>query len=196
MRSHPGPPQSANRAPVEPDGVATDGAQGICLACALCCDGTIFRDVELSADDDHAEFRSLRLPLPRNRGTIRLAQPCAALAGCWCQVYSTRPSRCREFDCGMLKAVQAGQLSAARAAGRIQQARRLAERVRRQLRRLGDHREHGDLKGRFRSVMRRLERAPESADAAEFGELTVMWQRLSRMLERWFHPGTGLPGAE
>jgi hypothetical protein len=170
--------------------------EALCPACALCCDGALFRDVELQAGDDAGELRRLGLPLASRGGTTRLRQPCAALEGCRCRLYEQRPGLCRQFDCALLKAVQAGRLSVERALRHIQQTRRLADRVRQLLHQLGDRDEAHSLSVRCQRLARRLERGEPARQVAEdFSRLTLVWHRLNRKLERCFHPGTNFPPA-
>src|SRR5262245_11489555 len=92
-----------------------DPASRLCLACGLCCDGTPFADGELQAVDSAARLKALGLSLKRGKNSEgetvqKFAQPCSALGpDCRCALYAERPARCREFDCDLLRAVQAGE---------------------------------------------------------------------------------------
>lgn len=71
----------------------TEPLEDLCRACGLCCDGTLFGLVPVTAE----EARRTRLPLVRALGT---PQPCAALgADRACGVYADRPGACRAFVC-------------------------------------------------------------------------------------------------
>src|SRR5229473_316362 len=94
-------------------------SEDICLACGLCCNGTIFADVKLQAGDDTSRFRSLGVGLRQvgcesglSQSRLRPAsvpQPCAAFDGCRCQIYAERPKYCRQFECLLLRSVWLGQ---------------------------------------------------------------------------------------
>ena len=80
---------------------ATDG---LCLRCGMCCDGTLFRYVELRPPDDRAALKRAGLEIRSFRRSTagqsvvgqRFPQPCAALdPQCRCQVYADRPASCR-----------------------------------------------------------------------------------------------------
>ena len=60
----------------------------------------------------------------------RSPQPCACFDGKLCKIYADRPRRCRLFECGLLKRVQDGEMTAALALKKIARARKLAEKVR------------------------------------------------------------------
>jgi hypothetical protein len=183
-----------SRSPVN---VSTPSSQWLCPACALCCDGAIFRDVELQAGDDAPRLQALGLRLGAGRPVFRFPQPCAALDGCRCSIYAERPARCRQFDCALLQSVEAGRVNTESALRHIRQAHRLADRVRALLLELGDTNEGCALSLRCQRTARRLERsAPTPAAAAKFADLTLAWHALNRKLERYFHPGSVLLAAK
>ena len=89
--------------------VCDSPAEQLCLACGLCCNGVLFKDVELQPGDDAIGLRKQGLPVSRPRspvGVLRFPQPCAALGpDCRCHIYPDRPTRCQQFECALLKAV-------------------------------------------------------------------------------------------
>ena len=153
-----------------------NSAEQLCLACGLCCDGSLFDNVQLGRDDDARHLKALGLPVFTSRAQRPITlfrQPCAALcADRTCRVYADRPTQCRAFECGVFKDAQAGRLPFATALRRVKQARKQADHVRQLLRQLGDEDEHRSLSDRFRRTQRRLESAPSDARTADlFGEL-------------------------
>ena len=185
-------------------------AEGLCLACGLCCNGVIFADVRLQPGDDAERLRSLGFPLEplgprqgaeagRSSHALRFCQPCAALEGCRCRSYAERPRHCRDFECVLLKSVRAGRTSRNAALGIIRAARGRAAEVRRLLRQLGDTDEQLPLSSRFRQTARRVEQQGLDEDAAElFGRLTLAVHDLNLLLGDAFYPGraTDKPFAE
>jgi len=161
--------------------------QSLCLQCGLCCNGGLFRDVELQPDDDPARLKALGLALTTTRGKTRLAQPCAALDGCRCRIYAGRPARCRQFDCALLAAVRAERVAPKKAERVIRQTLRLLRRVEKCFRQLGEEDARSPLNLRFRRMVRRLETNEVDAKSAEwFGRLTVAWHTLNlRLLEHF-----------
>ena len=163
-------------------------AQQLCLACGLCCNGVLFKDVELQPSDDAGRLASLGLPL-RNRQS-KFPQPCAALcADNRCRIYADRPARCRQFECALFKSVAAGETPVAAALRTIRLARQRAERVRTLLRALGDTSEQVALSLRFKRLRRRIESTPpDDATAETYADLTLAVQDLNVLLAQSFYP--------
>ncbi len=153
-------------------------AEQLCLACGLCCDGSLFDHVQLGAGDDVPRLKALGLTVLVSRGAVpvtRFRQPCTALcADRSCRVYADRPGQCRSFECGVFKAAQAGRIEFPAALRTVTQARRKVEKVRRLLRTLGDTDEHRSLGERFRRTQQRMEAGPVDATAGDtFADLSL-----------------------
>lgn len=168
---------------------ATDEAIArLCMECALCCNGVLFKDVELQPGDNAGLLKAHGLPLNESR-RLKFPQPCAALSGCSCLVYGARPVRCREFECMLLRAVVSGQKEATAALRTIRETQKRADKVRRLLRALGDGDEARALSLRFRRTKRRLEAAPlTETEADAYGELTLAVHDLNLTLQAEFYP--------
>ena len=165
----------------------------LCLACGICCNGVLFRDVELHPGDDARALESLGLPLERLRTKTRFAQPCAALCpDNRCRLYADRPHQCQAFECALFKKVAERQVELDAALRAIRRALRLADRVKQLLRELGDSDEALALARRFRRTKRRLEdRGADEASAACFAELSLAVHDLNLLLRREFYPESG-----
>lgn len=187
MRLDPGG-AARQAAPVPPG----PDASNLCLACGLCCDGTLFRDVELAGAAEAAVLEQAGVPVRRTTRKLRVVQPCPALGvGCRCGVYAERPGRCRQFDCALLLAVRAGRTTPGDALRIVGETRRLAERVRRLLAALGGRDERRPLSRRFATVRRAFDtgRAPTGDEALEtYAELTLAVQQLQLRLQARFYP--------
>ena len=110
----------------------------LCPNCGLCCDSTLFADVELRASDDAQRLKRLGLTLhQKTRTKVAFNQPCACFDGKFCRIYAERPMRCGLFECGLLKRVEAGGLTVNAALKKITSAKKQAELVRSLLRSLG-----------------------------------------------------------
>src|ERR1035441_8546815 len=84
----------------------------LCPNCGLCCDSTLFADVELRAGDDPQRLAKLGLTIEKKgKNKLAFAQPCACFDGKLCGIYHDRPKRCRLFECGLLKRVDAGEMT-------------------------------------------------------------------------------------
>lgn len=173
--------------------------ENLCLKCGLCCDGSLFKDVELQPGDDADRLRKdgLRLrkappPDAASPPRVRFAQPCRALgADCRCAVYKDRPSHCRAFECLLFGEVSGGRLRLASAQRIVRKARKLAETARSLLNDLGETDTAAPLSARMRRLSRNIQsgqRSPE--DFARFGDLTVAYSQLTDLLARRFYrPG-------
>jgi len=155
-----------------------ESSEQLCLACGLCCDGTLFHHVKLEATDDARKLKELGLPVktPRAKAPVaRFPQPCAALcADRSCRVYADRPKQCRSYECGVYKAAQAGRIAPTAALRLVKQARQEADKIRGLLRQLGDTEEQRSLNERFRRTKQRMESGfADEATGDAFAELSL-----------------------
>lgn len=169
--------------------------QDLCLACGLCCDGTLFDLVKLEAIDDARKLKALGLPVTVSRGKTPIArfpQPCAALcADRTCRLYAERPWQCRVFECRVFKDAKAGKIAFATALRLVKQARRRAEKIRRLLRELGDTDEHRGLGERFHRTSERLESGQaDAATHARFADLSLAMHRFKLQAHEKFYTQT------
>lgn len=169
-----------------------ESADQLCLACGLCCDGTLFHHVQLLPGDDAGKLKALGLPVktPRARTPVaRFPQPCAALcADRTCRIYADRPKQCRSFECGVLKDLQAGRLAAAPALRLVKQARGDADKIRGLLRQLGDTDEHRSVNERFRRTRQRMESGfADAATADTFAELSLAMHHFGLLTHEKFY---------
>ena len=100
-----------------------DPASALCLSCGLCCDGGLFVWVSLN-DSDRERLRSNGLYAPE-----RLPHPCPNYSTPACTIYAIRPRQCREYRCGVLKALGDGELDEKVAHGLVAEALTMRARV-------------------------------------------------------------------
>ena len=96
----------------------------LCTQCGLCCDGSLFADVELADSDEAAALEVLGLDIEdgnEGHGGL-LLQPCRALKGRRCSIYPHRPDCCRTFECRLLQEVRRGAVEVDRAQEKIADA--------------------------------------------------------------------------
>ena len=167
-------------------------AEQLCLACGMCCDGTLFDGVQLQAGDDAKKLKALGLPVSISRAKTPIArfpQPCSALcANRTCRVYADRPTQCRVFECGVLKEAQADRITFATAMRLVKKARKKADNVRHLLHKLGDTEVHRSLGERFFRMQCRMEE--ESTDAATrdtFADLSLAVHQLKLLSHDKFY---------
>jgi uncharacterized protein len=159
----------------------------LCPNCGLCCDSTLFADVELQPRDDAKRLAQLSLTLEKKgRTKLAFAQPCACFDGKLCQIYHDRPQRCRAFDCGLLKRVNDGKMSAAAALKKISDTKARAEKIRSLLRSLGQRDEQVPLTQRYAEAMSAPVDLSDEANADAHGELMLAVHDLMNRLQRDF----------
>ena len=170
---------------------ADDISQKLCVTCGLCCNGVIFRDVELRESDDVTRLKSLGLPIKKAGTKIRYTQPCAALDCSLCKIYADRPGYCREFECALLKSAVAGNTTTEAALRIIRTTQKRANKVLRLLRELGNHNEQVSLSKRFKQVTKDFETGRLSGESAGiYGDLTIAVHELNLLLSSAFYPGS------
>lgn len=99
-----------------------------CLDCGLCCDGTMYSHVRLTAGDRvTADSHQIRRTIVEDKPAVR--EPCPALAGTACTIYSERFAICRSYRCATLKALDESAIDRAEAVRRIAAAKEAANRV-------------------------------------------------------------------
>jgi Fe-S-cluster containining protein len=184
--------------PDVPDSGAVKSGGQLCVACGLCCDGTLFDLVKLEASDDAAKLKALGVPVAVSRGRVpvtRFPQPCAALCeDRTCRVYADRPWQCRVFECGVFKDAKAGRITFDVALRQVKKARQQADKVRRLLRELGDTDEHRALGERFHRMSDRLEFGDaDSAAKAKFADLSLAVHHLKLQALDKFYTKTEAP---
>jgi Fe-S-cluster containining protein len=170
----------------------------LCLQCGMCCNGVLFRDVELQPGDDGQKLKTLGMPVKGKAQSGKFNQPCVALGSdCRCRIYADRPSRCRQFECALLLEVMAGHTETEPALKLIRSTRRKADKVLKLMREIGDQSESVSLSVRFRKLRQRFE-SGDLADWLEekseeelydlYGQLTIAVHELNCVLSEKFYP--------
>lgn len=159
----------------------------LCPACGLCCNGVLFADVELQRGDDAGRLMDLGMSFKKKGRKRAFVQPCHCFDGKLCRIYADRPARCRTFECGLLKRVLSGETPSSAALKGIADAKKLVEKVRRLLRRLGDHDEQLALTRRYSRMMARpIDLAGDEEMVEARGELMLAVNDLMHVLQRDF----------
>jgi hypothetical protein len=167
--------------------LSTDFVLQLCPKCGLCCNGVLFADVELRKGDDVQRLAGLGLSLDKKGRQRAFAQPCACFDGTLCRVYAERPVRCRTFECGLLKRVQAGELGADAALETIAQAKCQVEKVCELLRCAGSDDGQLALSKRYgRAMSGPVDLSGGKASAGLPGKLMTTYRDLMQTLQRDF----------
>ncbi len=164
-----------------------NGVEQLCQQCGLCCDSTLFADVELRAGDDPAKLKQAGLTLlTKKSGRLAFAQPCACFDGVNCRIYADRPRRCRTFVCGLLKKLQQGETTAAAALRKIASAKTKAARVRELLQLNGQQETAMALTHRYQAAMTAPVDLTDDRSSEIRGELMLAVNDLMQVLQRDF----------
>src|SRR5437879_2652756 len=96
----------------------------LCTGCGLCCNGSLFADVELTNRDEASALEVMGLDIEDDDDDDRrlLLQPCGALKGKRCSIYPYRPDCCRAFECRLLRDVKRGAVGIDLAKEKVAQA--------------------------------------------------------------------------
>lgn len=102
----------------------------LCTRCGLCCDGTLFGDVELTGRAEAARLEMLGLDVDTDDADTELMSlPCTALFGTRCGIYAQRPQCCRTFECRLLQNAGRGDVTVDQALAEIAHAKAQVQHV-------------------------------------------------------------------
>ena len=112
----------------------------LCTRCGLCCDGSLFADVELAGRAEATRLEAMGMEIEDDDASgAQLSQPCMALEGRRCAIYEHRPECCQTFECRLLQDVRRGAVGVDRAKEQITEALKRIGRVKGLLAHLGQH---------------------------------------------------------
>jgi hypothetical protein len=160
----------------------------LCTTCGLCCDGSLFADVELAGESEAARLEVMGLEIDDgDAGGGSLVQPCAALQGKMCGIYAHRPKCCRTFECRLLQDVRRGTITVARAKDCIAEVSRQISRLRQLATQLGQHDDHLPLKERCTEALGFAD-APNlsPSQARKRAELEATMNAVEKLVQRRF----------
>ena len=82
-----------------------NSVEQLCPNCGLCCDSTLFADVELRAGDDAKRLKQLGLTIvQKSKSKLAFTQPCACFDGKFCGIYADRPTAMPEVSMRFVEA--------------------------------------------------------------------------------------------
>ena len=162
----------------------------LCTRCGLCCDGSLFADVELASGDEASalEVMGLEIEDDDDDGGGLLLQPCGALKGRRCSIYPHRPDCCRTFACRLLQEVERGAVGVERAKEKIAEALKRIGRVKELVVQLGTGAEPLPLKERCVEALA-LSEAAAPAMNQKRAKLQASMTAVERLLQAMFLGG-------
>jgi hypothetical protein len=160
----------------------------LCTRCALCCDGSLFADVELAGRAEATRLEVLGLEIEDGDTGALLSLPCAALEGRRCGIYPHRPECCRTFECRLLQDVRRGAVSVERAGEQIAEALGRIARVRALMAQLGYRRGRLPLRERCAEALAKDANAAPDAKRKR-AELEAEMSALEKLIRKTFLGG-------
>lgn len=176
-------------------GMNPDLTDRLCTRCALCCDGSLFADVELAGPKEATRLEVLGLEVEEgdSNGAL-LVQPCRALQGRRCGIYAHRPGCCRTFECGLLQDVRRGAVGVEQAEQHIAEVLARIGRVKALLAQLGQRERPLPLKERCAEALAQHSRKGPAVDRTR-AELEAEMAAVDRSIRRHFLGGVSGRGA-
>jgi uncharacterized protein len=164
----------------------------LCTRCGLCCDGSLFADVELASGDEASAMEVMGLDIEdadENGGGL-LLQPCGVLKGKRCSIYPHRPDCCRTFACRLLQGVERGMVGVERANETIAEALQRIERVKELVVQLGTGDERLPLKERYVEALELSEAVAADPEMnRKRAELEATMTSVERLIQKTFLGG-------
>ena len=166
---------------------SSSAASRLCSQCGMCCNGVMFRMVQLQPEDSVRELAALGLKIKRKHGERCIMQPCPAHAESQCTIYASRPVRCRRFECLQVRRLAAGEITETMAMAAIRDAQQGVEQVRERLRQSGEFQERKSLTGCYEHALAEpLDPSAEEAVVARRRGLIGAMRSLQALLNRDF----------
>jgi len=160
----------------------------LCMRYGLCCDGSLFADVELAGPVEAMVLEASGLEIEDDdTGAGLLVQPCVALRERKCGIYAQRPECCRTFECRLLQDLRSGTVDLQRAKDHVAEALKQAGRVRNLMAELGQHDTRLPLKERYIEALALADEAGASAiENQKHLRLEAEMTTVETMIQRYF----------
>jgi Fe-S-cluster containining protein len=161
----------------------------ICVGCGLCCDGSMYRTVEVDGADHLETLETSGLLLSTRDDVTAFRQPCTVFCAGRCNIYASRPAVCRDYRCLLLRRYESGEVGYEDAKALIAKTTALRDRVRPGLVELLAPESPQALEGLYRLATIKFDAYENPAAArAEHGELLLDVAALRVILAREFEP--------
>jgi len=163
--------------------------KSLCVGCGMCCDGTMYKSVDVEVGDQLPLLEAEGIALYTEEKFTFFRQPCTAFDTDRCKIYESRPTVCREYRCLLLRRLDAGEANPADAVALVARTTALRDRVRSGLMAFLETAERVPLGELYRRMLSKLDAAsdPEAA-RREASELLFDVVALRVILAREFEP--------
>jgi Fe-S-cluster containining protein len=162
----------------------------ICVGCGMCCDGTMYRTVDVGQDDSIEILTSAGFVFTsRPEGRTSFLQPCCAFGAGSCAVYDSRPAVCRGYRCLLLRRYESAETTYEEAKSLISRTIALRDRVRAGLTSYVRPETSESLDKIYKLMLEKFDAEPDPAAARrEQSELLFNVVALRVILAREFEP--------
>jgi Fe-S-cluster containining protein len=160
----------------------------LCTHCGLCCNGSLFADVELAGGKEMSGVEVMGLEVEEgDDGEGLLLQPCAALKEKRCTIYPYRPNCCRTFECQLLRKVKSGAVPLEQARSKVAEVLRQIERTEERIAHLHQGDERRSLKERYLDALALSANTSKDTESLrKFRDLEMMMGRTEEILQNTF----------
>lgn len=97
----------------------------LCVACGMCCDGTMFGNV-VAHDHELVQmiFLGAETKYKEEEDRHFFLQPCPAHVNGSCSIYETRPQTCSGYKCALLKRVLRNEITPEQAMKKVERVKK------------------------------------------------------------------------
>ena len=161
----------------------------LCVGCGICCDGTMYKSVDLYKNDRPDLLEEAGLVLSNDGAFDFFRLPCTSFAAGCCKIYEIRPTVCAEYRCLLLRRLEAGEIPYADALALVEKTTAIRDRVRSGLNAYLETDDRVPLSELYRRMLAKLDSADDPAAARrEQRELLFDVVALRVILARDFEP--------
>lgn len=159
-------------------------SEALCTNCGLCCDGTLFEDVELKNEREALGLELMGVQIDTDAAPA-LPLPCTALDGRKCSIYKNRPGTCRRFECKLLQQTKLGNISTAEAKTTIKQTLDQAAVIKNLCKKIEGKKNNGSLREVYQSTVENHLSKKDPHDCL-YAKLTKEMNGLDIMVKKHF----------
>ena len=100
----------------------------LCVACGMCCDGTMFGNVVCSEEEaDYMSSLGLQIKKKDNQINHLFIQPCSMYLNGSCSIYADpkKPKTCSSYKCALLKRVIRNEITPEQALVKVERVKKV-----------------------------------------------------------------------
>jgi hypothetical protein len=168
---------------LEPKPAEVANAVDLCVGCGLCCDGTLFKNGEVVAEDQYEPLEPYVVDMFVEGEKSFFRQPCPYFDGTCCINYEGRFTVCRTFQCELLKSCRSGQTDWTQAKAVVVEAQKLIATARS----CGNEAVSYEYRRTQRAALAEELQQVAPDERRRCGQKLLSLVALGTFLERWFY---------